>query len=327
MPCAFVRRLIVYTVAALAAGGPIRSNAGEPAKEIQEHQAMPRPSGEPALRLDVIMPRAIWGDWERVHFDYRIVNATKKPIQFEDGDPGRGFAGKITYLRGPRDKIRSFGAHWTVPPHYRPNFWGRPKTFDPGAVVHKQAGLEPAAFFGPLDVGKHALQVVVPVGRMTVDGKPTAQLASAPVDFDVTPLTPELRRVMEATPKDDAGVTLEPMARAVTPDKLDRSVKLRLVNGSKAVIRFPQYLDMDLSPTDAEYFGGDGRWHKESLGWCGTGMASKELQPNQTATILTYVPSNKIRFVRFTLQVTDNDKVAERGKSRQVASPVIELKE
>jgi len=87
MPCTFVRGLIVCTVAALAAGGPIRSNAGEPAKEIQEHQAMPRPGGEPALRLDVIMPRAIWGDWERVHFDYRIVNATKKPIQFEDGDP------------------------------------------------------------------------------------------------------------------------------------------------------------------------------------------------------------------------------------------------
>jgi hypothetical protein len=295
--------------------------AGEPCKEVEEHLAMPKAGGEPTLRLDVLMSRTIWGEWERARFDYRIVNATKQPIQFEDGDPGRGFAGKIMVLRDPRDKIKAFGARWAAPPHYQPNFWGRPKTFDAGAVVHEQSRLEPAEHFGRLGAGRHTLQVVVPAGRMTVDGKLTLQLASAPVDFTVVALTPELHRKMEATPKDDDGVSLEPMARAVKPDKTDRSIKLRLVNGSKAVIGFRQYIGMDLAPTEADYFGGDGRWHKESLGWCNTFLGAKELDPKQAATITTYVPSDQPRFVRFKLQV------AQDGKRREVVSPVVELKD
>jgi hypothetical protein len=314
-----VRYAFVCTFVVAVSSSALR--AAEPPKDVQEHEAMPKPGGEPTLRLDVLMSRTIWGEWERAHFGYRIVNATKQSIQFEDGDPGRGFAGKIMYLRDPRDKIKAFGAHWAAPQHYRPNFWGRPKSFDAGAVVHEQSSLEPAEHFGRLDAGRYTLQVVVPAGRMTVDGKLTLQLASAPVDFMVVALTPELRRKMEATPKDDEGVSLEPTARAVKPDKTDRSIKLRLVNGSNAVIHFQQYINMDLAPTEAEYFGGDGRWHKESLGWCGTFLGMKELAPKRAATITTYVPSDQARFVRFRLQV------AQDGKGREVVSPVVELKD
>jgi len=163
------------------------------------------------------------------------------------------------------------------------------------------------------------VQVVVPAGRMNVDGKLTSQLASAAVDFEVVALTPALRRKMEATPRDAAGVSLEPVARAVKPDKSDRSIQLRLLNGSKAVIRFPQYIGMDLAPTEAESFGGDGRWRKEPLGWCGTFLGAKELDPKEAVTITTYVPSETARFVRFTL------RVAEEEKWRTVVSPVVEL--
>jgi hypothetical protein len=118
---------IVCTLVGLAVGCGVVSRAGESSKEIVEHEAMPKPGGEPTLRLDVLMPRTVWGEWERASFGYRIVNATKQSIQFEDGDPGRGFAGKIMYLRDPSDEIKAFGAHWAAPEHYRPNFWGRPK--------------------------------------------------------------------------------------------------------------------------------------------------------------------------------------------------------
>ena len=130
-----VRYAFICTFVVAVSSAALR--AGEPCKEVEEHLAMPKAGGEPTLRLDVLMSRTIWGEWERARFDYRIVNATKQPIQFEDGDPGRGFAGKIMVLRDPRDKIKAFGAHWAAPPHYRPNFWGRPKTFDAGAVVHE----------------------------------------------------------------------------------------------------------------------------------------------------------------------------------------------
>jgi hypothetical protein len=224
-------------------------------------------------------------------------------------------------LRGPGGKVEAFGAHWAAPPHYRPSFWGRPKTFDPGAVVHEQAGLELAGYFGPLGAGKHTLQVVVPAGRMNVDGKLTSQMASAPLDFEVVMLTPDLRRKMEATPKDEAGVSFEPVARAVKPDKLDRSMQLRLTNGSPAAIHFPQYIGMELTPTEAEYFGGDGCWRKESLGWCGTFLGMKELGPQQATTLTTYVPSEAGRFVRFTVRIAQN------GESRTVLSSVVELKD
>jgi hypothetical protein len=314
-----MRGALACTLVILAATAATLSKAGEPPEGIEEHAAMPQPGGEPTLRLDVLLPRAVWGEWERVRFNYRIVNATENPIRFEDGDPGRGFAGKIMYLRDARGKVRAFGAHWAAPPRYRPNFSGRPKAFDPGAVVQEQAGLEPAEYFGRLGAGKHTLQVVVPAGRMNVDGKRTAPLASAPVNFDVVALTRALRRTMEAIPRDAAGVSLEPLARAVTPDKSDRSIKLRLINGSKGVIRFPQYVGMDLAPTEAESFGGDGRWRNESLGWCGTFLGGKELGPKEAVTITTYVPSETGRFVRFIL------RVAEDGKTRPVVSPVVEL--
>jgi hypothetical protein len=82
MHCAFV-----CTVAGLVVGGAAMSRASEPREGIEEHAALPKPGGEPTLRLDVVMPRTVWGEWEHVRFDYRIVNATKKPIPFEDGDP------------------------------------------------------------------------------------------------------------------------------------------------------------------------------------------------------------------------------------------------
>lgn len=287
---------------------------------IAEHEAMPAPGGEPALRLEVVMPRTVWGEWERVVFDYRIVNATNKVIQFEDGDPGRGFAGKLMYHRDPGGKIRSFGTHWADPMRYRPNFWGRPKEFDTRAVVHEQSGLEPASYFGRLHAGKHTLQVVVPAGRLTVNGKPTLQLASPPVDFQVVTLSPELRKKMEDTPRDDGCVSFEPVARQVkrAPDGI---VKFRLANGSAVPIHYARYDGTDLVPTEAEYFGGDGKWRKETLGWCVLGLGGEKLDPKESATITTHVPSASGRFVRFTIQIGEN------GKRRTVYSPAIELKD
>lgn len=295
------------------------ARADEP-KAIEERDALPKPGGEPTLRVDVRMPRTAWGEWEVAHFDFHIVNATQKPIAFEHGDPGRGFAGKVLYLRDSNGKIRAFGQHWAAPLHYRPNFWGRPEKFEPGAVVLEQTGLEPAGYFGSLGVGKHTLQVVVPDGRMKVDGKLTLQLASKPFAFEVVALTPNLRQKMEVAVENVAGISLEPTARAVTPNKNDRSIKLKLVNGSKDLIRFPQYLGMDLAPTEAEFFGGDGRWHKESLGWCGTGLLQQDLAAKQSANLSTYVPTDKAGYVRFKLSI------AVDGKRRDVVSPVIELK-
>src|SRR5262249_28321564 len=126
----------------LAVTSATLARADEPREGVEEQAALPQAGGEPALRLGVLLARPVGGEWERIRCDFRIVNGTKKPIQFEDGDPGRGFAGKLMYLRDPAGKIKAFGAHWTTLPQYRPNFWGRPKTFNPGAVVHEQASLE-----------------------------------------------------------------------------------------------------------------------------------------------------------------------------------------
>jgi hypothetical protein len=297
------------------------SGADEPPEGIVEHKAMPAPGGEPTLRLEVVLPRTVWGEWERVVFDYRIVNASDKPIPFEDSDDGRGFAGKLMYLRDPREKIRSFGTHWADPVRYPATFVGRSKEFDPGAAVYEQHRMEPASYFGKLESGKHTLQVVVPAGRMSVGGKPTLQLASAPVDFRVVAMSPELRKKLEDTPKDDGCVSFEPTARVVKPGQLDQGIKLTLANGSGAPISYTRYDGTDLVPTEAEYFGGDGRWRKESLDWCGIGLGVGKLDPKESATVTTYVPTDSGKFVRFAIRIGEN------GKQRTVYSPAIELKD
>lgn len=72
MRCALACTLVILAATA--------ATAGKPPEGIEEHAALPQPGGEPTLRLDVLLPRAVWGEWERVRLDYRILNATEKLI-------------------------------------------------------------------------------------------------------------------------------------------------------------------------------------------------------------------------------------------------------
>jgi len=301
-------------------GGCLHLHAAE-LDAVLEHETMPKPGGESALRLDLSMSRIVWGDWEPIRFDYRVVNTAKQPVDFEDGDSGRGFAGKVMYLRDPQRKIRSFGSHWAEPKQYAPNFHGRTEKFDSGATVYEQTRMEPANFFGDFGNGKHAVQVVVPVGRMAINGDPIQQLASRPVEFQVVTLTPALRRTMETTPKDDAGVSLEPVARSIATSKIGQAITMRLTNNSAKSIYFSKYINDKLSPTTFEVFAGSGKWIKGPVGWCGSFLGAEELAPKKTATITTYSPTDTGRYFRITIEV--NDKGSK--KTRTIVSRVIEI--
>ena len=310
----FIASLILLTISTVSG-----LKADQPRQGIRIHKALPKPGGEPNLRAEVVMKRKVWGVWESPKFDYRIVNEAKKPIAFQNGDMGRGFAGKLMYLPDPKGKVQAFGEHWAEPLHYRPNFLNNPTTVKPGASLFEMKGLQPSGYFGPLAAGNYSVQVVVPPARMTVDGKLTLQMSSVPIDFRVSKLTQELRKKLETTPEDRTGVTVKPVKRIVKTTLNNRSVKLRILNKSKAKLRFSQYIGMKLVPTEVECFGGDGTWRKKTLGWCGTGMGIATLLPGQTAEIVTQVPLDTGRFVRFGI------RVEEAGKSRTVGSSVVEV--
>ena len=176
-------------------------------------------------------------------FNYWIENSSDGAIRFRDGDKGRGFAGKLLHLRESKGKVYSRGDKYVDPKEHPPAFGPVVQASGRGETVSELRRIAIKDFLGQLKVGKYTLQVMVPSGRLTVNDKPTPQLASGLLTFRVVALTDAMRRAIDAAPQDPARVILEPQARGAKPGVNHDTVDLQLTNGSGVPIEYEGYAD------------------------------------------------------------------------------------
>jgi hypothetical protein len=277
--------------------------------------------GKSPVRVRVRMEQSVWGEWETVKFDYWIENSSDGAIKFRDGDKGRGFAGKLLRVRDAQGRAFSWGDKYVDPKKYPPTFGPVVQASVRGETVSEQNGMPIKDFIGPHGVGEYTLQVIVPAGRLMVNTTPTTELASGLLSFRIVALSDAIRHAINDYPRDAAGVTFE--ARSQQAKWGVHQVDLVLTNGSQVPISYSGYID---DPTAAMYrwevLNGSGRWcGKESIGWCGTGMTSRRLEPGQSATISAIASEAPSRIVRCIVRVYD----VGTKMSREIVSPGIEI--
>ncbi len=274
----------VVLLVALCVAESVIAQQPKPDDGFRAHKSLPAATNDGPIRFELESQRKVWGDWETPLANFHARNRTDETINVENGDEGRGFAGKVIYVRDPDGKVRSFGYHWADEKRYPARFHGRTKPFKANESVYTQTvGITPR--FGPLKPGTYSVVAAVPTGRFTVNGMPIGRVVSKPWTFAVTSLTPALKKRMLEDPKNPTGLNLT--TKQVRNAKGKAVTTVVLTNNSNKSVSYSGYIGDESGLLDREVFGGDGQWQGPQLLWCGTGLITKTVKPGEAATVGT----------------------------------------
>lgn len=245
-------------------------------------KALPKATSDKVLTIHLLPPfnlkRDAFGTWEDAGIMYYIKNTAGRQVQATFDDK----AGVTVYLQDSTGRVRKAPMPWGMNEGFNPAV--KPLLMEVPQDANITVGeMNMRLLFGVLKPGAYTVVVEMPAKRMSIESKPSPTVISKPWRFEIVTLTPALKKKINEPTETLAGVTLETVK---TKNKQGHALQaLKLTNGSKQTISYTGYEGSTSGISNIEYFGGDGKWHAQFQGLCGTGMIQIKLQPGDSAIV------------------------------------------